>query len=279
MSAAVAAAGPALRFDVEDGGVAVITFDLPGESVNKFTPAVIDELAALLDRLHRDANLRAAVLISGKHDIFVAGADIEQFLTIRTASDGESMSAAGQLMMDRIARLRTPIVAAIHGACLGGGLEAALACAYRIASDHPKTVLGLPEVMLGLIPGAGGTQRLPRTVGLRAALDMILTGKNIRAKKALPMGLVDEVVHPAILREIAVDRARKLGAGSLRRSRGRIFRRRCRRSRPTPGGWPGTCWRGRPTGTPSRCRFRAPSRRLLDRSCWSCARQYAGRKW
>ncbi|HUO52880.1 MAG TPA: fatty acid oxidation complex subunit alpha FadJ [Gemmatimonadaceae bacterium] len=213
------AQGPALRVDVEDG-VAVITFDLPGESVNKFSAGVVEEFAAVIDRLQRDADIRAAVLISGKPDGFIAGADIEEFLTIKTAADGEAMSAAGQMMMDRIAKLRTPLVAAIHGACMGGGLEASLACAYRICTDHPKTVLALPEVMLGIIPGAGGTQRLPRTVGLRNALDMILTGKNIRAKKALQMGLVDEMVHPAILRQIAVDRARKLGAGALRRSRG-----------------------------------------------------------
>jgi 3-hydroxyacyl-CoA dehydrogenase/enoyl-CoA hydratase/3-hydroxybutyryl-CoA epimerase len=117
------------------------------------------------------------------------------------------------MLMDRIERSRMPIVAAIHGACLGGGLEAALACAYRIATDHPKTVLALPEVQLGLIPGAGGTQRLPRTVGLRNALDMILTGKNVRAKKALRIGLVDEVVHPEILKDVALDRARALAAG------------------------------------------------------------------
>ena len=219
MSADTTDMGSALRVELEDG-VAVITFDLPGESVNKFTPAVVEEFAAVLDRLQRDANIRAAVFMSGKTDAFIAGADIEQFLTIRTAADGEAMSAAGQMMMDRIAKLRTPMVAAIHGACMGGGLEASLACAYRICTDHPKTVLALPEVMLGIIPGAGGTQRLPRTVGLRNALDMILTGKNIRAKKALQVGLVDEMVHPAILREIAIDRARKLGAGSLRRSRG-----------------------------------------------------------
>jgi len=211
--------GKALTVEIEDG-VAILTFDLPGESVNKFTPGVVDEFAAVIDRLQRDAAIKAAVLISGKTDAFIAGADIEQFLTIKTAGDGESMSAAGQLMMDRIERLRTPVVAAIHGACMGGGLEASLACAYRICTDHPKTVLALPETMLGIIPGAGGTQRLPRTVGLRNALDMILTGKNIRARKALQMGLVDEMVHPAILRDIAVDRARKLGAGSMRRSRG-----------------------------------------------------------
>src|SRR5699024_3256767 len=110
---------------------------------------------------------------------------------------------------------------AIHGACMGGGLEAALAAHYRIATDHPRTVLALPEVMLGLLPGMGGTQRLPRTVGLRNALDMILTGRNVRARKALKIGLVDELVHPAILREVALDRARQLAAGTLSRSRGR----------------------------------------------------------
>ena len=116
----------------------------------------------------------------------------------------------GQELMDRVEKMRTPVVAAIDGACLGGGLELALACAYRIATENPKTLLALPEVQLGLIPGAGGTHRLPRLVGLRAALDMILTGKNVRARKALQTGLVDEVVHPAILRDIAVRRAREL---------------------------------------------------------------------
>src|SRR5829696_1335113 len=108
-----------------------------------------------------------------------------------------------------------PVVAAIHGACLGGGLETALACRYRIATDHPKTVLALPEVQLGLVPGAGGTQRLPRLIGLQRALDMILTGRNIRAKKAWQMGLVDELVHPSILLDVAVDRARQLADGKL----------------------------------------------------------------
>src|SRR5258705_4945818 len=116
--------------------------------------------------------------------------------------------------------MRVPVVAAIHGACLGGGLETALACRYRVASEHAKTVLALPEVQLGLIPGAGGTQRLPRLVGLQNALDMILTSRNVRAKKALQMGLVDELVHPAILIDVAIDRARKLADKSLAR-RGR----------------------------------------------------------
>jgi 3-hydroxyacyl-CoA dehydrogenase / enoyl-CoA hydratase / 3-hydroxybutyryl-CoA epimerase len=214
------AAASALAVETEKG-VAVVTFDLPNEPVNKFTRAVVQEFDALLERLEHDATIRAVVLISGKPDIFIAGADIEQFLEIKSATDAERLSRSGQQMMDRLEKMRTPVVAAIHGACLGGGLEATLACAYRVATDHPKTVLALPEVTLGLVPGAGGTQRLPRTVGLRNALDMILTGKNVRAKKAHQIGLVDELVHPAILREVAVDRARKLADGKIKRTRRR----------------------------------------------------------
>jgi 3-hydroxyacyl-CoA dehydrogenase / enoyl-CoA hydratase / 3-hydroxybutyryl-CoA epimerase len=200
----------AITTEIEDG-VAILTFDLPNEPVNKFNRQVKDEMLALFDRLEKDPQVKAAVLMSGKKDIWVAGADIEEFLEIRTAADAERLSRDGQQMLDKLESMRVPVVAAIHGACLGGGLEAALACAYRIATDHPKTVLALPEVKLGLIPGAGGTQRLPRLIGLRAALDMILTGKTVRAKQAKRSGLVDEMVHPAILRQIAVRRARELG--------------------------------------------------------------------
>lgn len=208
----------ALHLAIEEG-VAVITFDLPGEPINKFTPAVIDEFTAILERLEQDQAVRAAVLVSGKPGTFIAGADIDQFLLFRTAADASAASAFGHAMMHRIEKGRVPVVAAIDGACLGGGLEFALACAYRVAADSPKTVLALPEVQLGLIPGAGGTQRLPKRVGLQAALDMILTGKNVRARKALQTGLVDELVHPAILRTIAVQRARELAAGTIGRQR------------------------------------------------------------
>ena len=204
-----------------DDGVAVVTFDLPGSPVNTLSLALGRELMALLEELGRDDSVLGIVLTSGKTDSFIAGADIEDFLALRTAQEAERLSRDGQEMLGRLTKSPKPIVFAIHGACLGGGLEAALAAHYRIATDHPKTVLALPEVMLGLVPGSGGTQRLPRTVGLRNALDMILTGRNVRARKALKIGLVDELVHPAILREVAVDRARQLGAGTLGRSRGR----------------------------------------------------------
>ena len=201
-------------------GIAVVTIDLPGEPVNKVTAGLRAAFATLFDQIVADPSIRGVVLASGKPDTWIAGADIDEFLTMHGASDAESLSRGGQELLSRLESLAIPVVAAIHGACLGGGLETALACRYRIASDHPKTVLALPEVQLGLIPGAGGTQRLPRLIGLQRALDMILTGRNVRARKAYQMGLVDELVHPAILAEIAVDRARKLADKSLGARRG-----------------------------------------------------------
>jgi 3-hydroxyacyl-CoA dehydrogenase/enoyl-CoA hydratase/3-hydroxybutyryl-CoA epimerase len=201
------------------GGIAVVTFDLPDETVNKFTRSVIAEFATLLDRFDRDTGIKAAVLVSGKADVWIAGADIDEFLAFKTVEDAARMSAAAQALVDRVERGRVPVIAAIHGACMGGGLELALACAHRIATDHPKTVLALPETQLGLIPGIGGTQRLPRRVGLQAALDMILSARNVRGKRALQSGLVDDLVHPAILRDIAMQRAREFIAGTRTASR------------------------------------------------------------
>ncbi len=205
----------ALTLTIDDG-IAVITFDLTGEPVNKFSASVIAEFDAILTKIEQDTSVKAAVLISGKPDNFIAGADIDAFLEFKSAKDAETASAAGHRAMARIERSRAPIIAAINGACLGGGLEAALACAYRIATENPRTVLALPEVQLGLIPGAGGTQRLPKTIGLQGALDMILTGKNVRARKALQIGLIDELVHPSILRDVAVQRAREIASGKRR---------------------------------------------------------------
>ncbi len=193
-----------------ENGIAVITFDLPGEPVNKLTAAVRVELEALLIGFRDDPSTRAIVLISGKPDNFIAGADIEEFTALTSQDAAERLSFEGQETVSRVETFQKPVVAAIHGACLGGGLELALACHYRIATDHPKTQLGLPEVQLGLIPGAGGCQRLPRLIGARAALDMILTGKSERASKALRLGLVDEVVPKSILREVAVAAADRL---------------------------------------------------------------------
>ena len=198
-----------------ENGIAVVTFDLPGEPVNKLSAAVKTEMEALLGRLREDSLTRAVVLISGKADNFIAGADIEEFTAIGTQDQAERLSFEGQETVSRLETFQKPIVAAINGACLGGGLEVALACHYRIATDHPKTVLGLPEVQLGLIPGAGGCQRLPRLIGARAALDMILTGKTERSQKALRLGLVDEVVPKSILRQVAISAADRLARQGL----------------------------------------------------------------
>ncbi|MDQ2932177.1 MAG: enoyl-CoA hydratase-related protein, partial [Gemmatimonadota bacterium] len=136
----------ALTTELREGGIAIVTFDLVGETVNKLTRGVLEEFKALLDRVDSDTTIRAVVLISGKPDLFIAGADIDGFLELRTAAEAEALSREGQELMNRIEKVRAPVVFAIHGACVGGGLEASLAAAYRIASDHPKTVLALPEV-------------------------------------------------------------------------------------------------------------------------------------
>ncbi len=204
-------------------GIAVVTFDLPNEPVNKISSAVGWELEELLDRLIANDAVQAIVLRSGKIDTFIAGADIEEFVRLEDADAATRLARDGQLLMQRIADSAKPVVAAIHGACLGGGLELALACRYRVVSDHPKTQLGLPEVQLGLLPGAGGSNRLPRLIGVRAALDMILTGKSQRADKARRIGLADEVVPEAILLDTAVAAAERLVRGWRRpRRRGGV---------------------------------------------------------
>ncbi len=197
------------------GHVAVLTFDLPGEPVNTLSPGVGAEFEEELQRLGEEAGVKAVVFTSGKED-FVGGADVKWLGSLHTAADGEKASREGQQGFDRLASFPKPVVAAIHGACLGGGLEWALACHGRVASDAPRTQLGVPEVQLGLLPGAGGTQRLPRLIGVQAALDLILTGKALRASKARKLGLVDEVVPRPILIEVAIERAQALAAGQGR---------------------------------------------------------------
>ena len=202
-----------ISLSVHDG-VALLTYDQPSSPVNTLNTRVAPVFEQVFARVEGDSNILGLVLRSGKADTWIAGADIDELQQIQSATQGAALSRGGQVVLARLAALSKPVVAAIHGAALGGGLEVALACRYRIATDHTKTVLALPEVQLGLIPGAGGTQRLPRTVGLQAALDMILTGKNIRAKKAWQMGLVHELVHPSILRDVAMRRVRELARGA-----------------------------------------------------------------
>jgi 3-hydroxyacyl-CoA dehydrogenase/enoyl-CoA hydratase/3-hydroxybutyryl-CoA epimerase len=215
-----APAAPIFSVETSAAGVALVTFDVPGQPVNTFGAAASAELQPLLDRLRDDPAVRAVVLASGKPDNFLAGADINQFIAIETAADGEALSRAAHELLNRVERFPKPIVAAIHGACLGLGLELALACRWRVATDDRKTMLGLPEIQLGILPGAGGTVRLPRLIGARAALDIVLAGRSERAAKALRLGLIDELVPKSILLATATAAALRLvGSSGARRER------------------------------------------------------------
>ena len=198
-----------------DGEIAIITFDLPNEPVNKFSASVIAEFDTMLTTIDETSAIRAAVLISGKPEGFIAGADIDAFLEFRSAQDAADASAFGHRMMRRLETSRAPVVAAIHGGCLGGGLELSLSCRYRVATDHPKTILALPEIQLGLIPGLGGTQRLPRFIGKAKAMDLVLTGRMMDAAEAERCGLVSRVVPLDKLMEEALAAAEKIAGMSL----------------------------------------------------------------
>ncbi|TMB13586.1 MAG: fatty acid oxidation complex subunit alpha FadJ [Deltaproteobacteria bacterium] len=213
-----------LRTETGPDGVALVLYDVPGEPVNTLRDGFQGEFEATFGRLAEDSAVKAIVLASAKPDSFVAGADIEMLSRLSSAAEASALARGGQQAMQRLedAGKRKPVVAAIHGAALGGGLELALACTYRIASDDRRTQLGQPEVQLGLIPGAGGTQRLPQLIGIAQAMDLILTGKSVRALKARKLGLVDEVVPKAILLEVARRRARELAEGELRIERRKV---------------------------------------------------------
>jgi len=230
----MAPSGPAVTWDVHDG-IAVVTLDCQDQPVNVISRAVKDEFIATFELLGNDPAVKAVAFFSGKKDNFIAGADIEEFVRLSSAAEAERLSAGGQEMLDRVAKFPKPVAVGIHGACLGGGLEFALACHYRVATDDPKTQLGLPEVQLGILPGAGGCQRLPRLIGARAALDIILAGKTERSPKAFRLGIVDELVPPAILRDITLAAARKLAGGWKPRRR-------------RPGGFVGWLLDGNPLG-------------------------------
>jgi len=204
----------AIRLERREDGAAVIRIDVPGESVNTLRGNFAAELDAVVDAVQADPAITAVVVASGKPDGFVAGADIKQLMVARSAAEITELSRSGQRSLARLEGLAKPVVAAIHGACLGGGLELALACHARVATTDEKTKLGLPEVQLGLLPALGGTQRLPRLIGTQAALDLILTGKQLDAKRAQRAGLVNEVVPPAILLDVAVKMALARAAGA-----------------------------------------------------------------
>ncbi len=202
-------------FDVDGDGIATVLMDRAGEAMNTFSPETGEDLVVILNRLEQDDAIRGVVIGSAKPDNFLAGADIRWFATLVDPAEAEAAMQAAQDGFGRLEALHLrrgkPVVAAIHGACLGGGLELALACGARVSSDDEKrTQLGQPEVQLGLLPGGGGTQRLPRLIGIASALDLILTGRPVRPRKALKLGLVDAVVPRSGLLEAARTRALQL---------------------------------------------------------------------
>jgi 3-hydroxyacyl-CoA dehydrogenase/enoyl-CoA hydratase/carnithine racemase len=187
--------------------IATIWMDQPGSDVNTLSVAMLDDFRGLLDTIEQNEDIKAAVLISKKPNCFIAGADIKEFQKMDSSEDAEKLSREGNQILTRLSQLKKPVIAAINGACLGGGLEVAMACHYRIATTDEKTVFGLPEMKLGLLPGGGGTQRIIKLTSLRYGLDALLTGKNIYPYSAKKNGLVDELIHPEGLYQAALKQA------------------------------------------------------------------------
>ncbi|PHM46166.1 isocitrate lyase [Xenorhabdus mauleonii] len=196
-------------FSVRDDKVGIVTIDVPDEKVNTLKAEFVEQFLVIFDKAKQVSGLKGLVIVSGKPDTFIAGADISMIANSQTQEEASALAEKGQKLFTQIANYSLPIVAAIHGACLGGGLEFALACHARVCSLDEKTRLGLPEVQLGLLPGSGGTQRLPRLIGVSAALDMILTGRQLKAKQAQRLGVVDDAVPLDILLDVAVQYVKK----------------------------------------------------------------------
>ena len=183
--------------------LAILWFDLPGEKVNKFSSWVMQEFASLVDDFERSRDIQRIIVASGKPTIFIAGADVSEFTKATTPEQAKEYTRFGQQALHRFSKLPQVKVAAINGACLGGGCELALSCDWRVMSDDPKAKIGLPEVNLGIFPAWGGTTKLPRLVGLPAALDIVLNGKQLDGRRAKKIGLVDDVVERGILLDVA----------------------------------------------------------------------------
>jgi 3-hydroxyacyl-CoA dehydrogenase / enoyl-CoA hydratase / 3-hydroxybutyryl-CoA epimerase len=192
----------AWKMDRDGQGIAWLTLDKPETSANTLSQQVMRELDALLQSLARSPP-RGVIIRSGKPSGFIAGADVNEFTTLANAAAGYQLTRAGQVTFERLERLPCPTVAAIHGFALGGGLELALACRYRVAVGDERLQLGLPEVQLGIHPGFGGSVRAVRLLGVRPAMQLMLTGRPVRADKAAAIGLVDRLVAADQLDEAA----------------------------------------------------------------------------
>jgi enoyl-CoA hydratase/carnithine racemase len=190
--------GAVFRFEERPDKIGILIFDSPGQKVNTFTHAALHQLDEWVNKLAKRTDLRGLVLASGKPGTFIAGADMEDLLlgAAKRAGGGDEVTNLGQGIFNRISELPYPTVAAIDGAAMGGGLEIALACDFRIATTNKATQIGQPETKIGIIPGWAGTQRLPRVVGVSQAVEMITTGEPVDGKKAREIGLVFDAVPP-----------------------------------------------------------------------------------
>src|SRR5713226_10550049 len=185
------------KLQTDRDNIVWLSFDKQGASANILSADVMAELDRMLDEL-RTRNPRALVIRSGKDSGFIAGADVEEFTRIKDADDAMRLVKRGWDLYNKLEALPFPTLALVNGFCMGGGVELALACRYRVAVDQPGTRFALPEVMLGILPAWGGVKRLPRLVGPTAALDMLLTGRAVDARRAKRLGLVDAAVPPRI---------------------------------------------------------------------------------
>ena len=183
---------PAFTLAIDADGIGLVTIDMPGRAMNVLNPTLTAPFAELVTRLETDAALKGLVITSGK-STFIVGADIDQLTQITSAEEAYQLCEALKGMLRRMEKCGKPVVAALNGTALGGGLELALACHARIALDDPKLKLGLPEVKLGLLPGGGGTQRVPRLIGIQKSFELITQGKELSAAKAKEMGLVTDL--------------------------------------------------------------------------------------
>ena len=213
-----------LSLEKTKDGIAIITIDCPDGKVNKVSSGLLDEVAGNLKNISDDKNIKGIVIVSGKEDNFVVGADIDELKGMQTTEEVIAYITKGHTILNSLENMKIPVVACISGNCLGGGLELALVCHYRLAVNSPRTVLGFPEVQIGLLPAAGGTQRLPRLIGLTAALPLLLTARNLRATQAKKAGLIDELISQYGAKETAVKKALELArSGNIKRKRKRSF--------------------------------------------------------
>ena len=189
-----------IKFDIDSDGIALLAIDVPGKSMNVITQEFMADLAELIGKISSDDTIKGAVISSAKQAGFVAGADLGMMLELTTAVDKVSPEELFEKAFELSRVLRAletcgkPVAAAVNGVAMGGGLEIILACHHRVVADNPKINLGLPEVMVGLLPGAGGTQRLPRLMGIQMALPYLLQGKNMKPQEALGFGVIQQVV-------------------------------------------------------------------------------------